>query len=342
MGQGSITVLVDCLETLPFLSRYHDTINQKLGVFVKIDNGYHRAGLSADSLQFSQLVAEIHRLECTEGKIELRGFYSHLGNSYNSDSCDEALEYLATELEGCTLATVVAGEIYGTGCRFICSVGATPTATSAQELLSSKPKSSAVVRVTEAIKRAKMHHDVELHAGAYVTLDMQQLAAHARISDLTFNDIALSVLTEVASIYNHRTPAPEALVACGKLSLGYDTCKSYDGMGVVMSWLDRSLHPSSLADAAASEPSHDIYNPDAEQRGWIVHQACQEHGMLRWMGPMEKMRPLQVGEKIRIIPNHCCMCLANFDFIIVIDSSAPGSAIERERVRDVWLSWGGW
>ncbi|KAI5303259.1 hypothetical protein KEM56_007743 [Ascosphaera pollenicola] len=331
-----VSTVAEIEQLLPMLL----SCKAELGIFVKLDNGYHRAGLTPDGSQFNQLVTEIHKLECSEGRIKLRGFYSHLGNSYGSDSSDEALEYLAAENEGCALATLTAGELYGHERRFVCSVGATPTATSAQNLLVAENKSPAVVRVNNALSQAKAHHDVELHAGAYVTLDMQQLAAHARTSNLTFDNVALTVLTEIASVYNHREPAPEALIACGKLSLGYDACKSYDGMGVVTPWLDRALHPSSHCDIAASQPSQNVYNPDAERHGWIVHKASQEHGMLRWIGPTNKIRPLQIGEKIRIIPNHCCMCLANFSFVLVIDSDSIGDAIEKERVRDVWLSWG--
>ncbi|KAI5283164.1 hypothetical protein KEM54_002350 [Ascosphaera aggregata] len=247
LGEGSITVLVDSLDILPYTSRYHDLVGHSLGIFVKVDTGYHRAGVLPESTDFHQMITEIHRLESSEAKVNLRGFYSHLGSSYGSDSSSEALNYLATELEGCTLSSINAGKVYGQDRRFILSVGATPTTVSAHELVfAAENDSPAVLRVRKALSHAKEHHTLELHAGAYVTLDMQQLAAHSRTSNLSFNNVAVSVLTEVASVYNHREPTPEALVPCGKLSLGYDTCRNYEGMGVVMPWLDRTYPLTSI------------------------------------------------------------------------------------------------
>ncbi|KAI5299816.1 hypothetical protein KEM55_001593 [Ascosphaera atra] len=295
-----------------------------------------------DSDEFKELVSGLKQMEESTDSVRMRGFYTHQGSSYGSDSNSEALGYLAQELSGCEAAAVAASKIYGPDKSYTFSVGATPTATSVQDLLSADAKNPSALYVKELLERCKAMHNVELHAGAYVTLDMQQLAAHARSSNLSYKDIALSVLTEVASVYT-RAGGTEALVPCGKLSLGYDTCKSYEGMGVVMSWRDRNLNSSSVCDIAVLAPSRGIFDPDGSKIGWVVDRTSQEHGLLRYRGEESKdSRRLQVGEKIRIIPNHCCMCLANFDFVLVVDSEADGEPIEKERVRDVWLSWRGW
>jgi D-serine deaminase-like pyridoxal phosphate-dependent protein len=82
------------------------------------------------------------------------------------------------------------------------------------------------------------------------------------------------------------------------------------------------------------------YEPEGDRTGWIVDQLSQEHGLLAWQGPVEKMRQLQIGEKVRIWPNHCCICCAGFSFFLIVDSSRE--RVERDRVVDVWLSWRGW
>ncbi|KAL1968394.1 hypothetical protein VTN77DRAFT_1923 [Rasamsonia byssochlamydoides] len=259
-----------------------------------------------------------------------------MGVSYGSESTTEALDYLAQEIERCATATEHTARLYGDdNRRFTISVGATPTATAAQNLLSPNAAQSdpAVRLVKDLIARVQKLHDVELHAGAYVTLDMQQMAAHARPAEnhRSYRDIAVMVLAEVASLYPHRSP-PEALVACGMISLGREPCRNYPGWGVITPW--------DPATRDESRQQWSWYDPEKDRTGWIVSRVSQEHGILTWQGPVEQKRPLQIGQKVLIWPNHCCICLAGYSFVLVIDSDQEG--IEKDRVVDVWLSWRGW
>jgi D-serine deaminase-like pyridoxal phosphate-dependent protein len=336
LGENSISVLVDSIDIVSYLPRYHELTGLRLGVFVKLDTGNNRAGLDPDSRQLKDLLSALHKLEQDRpSDIGLRGFYSHMGRSYGSDTISEVLDYLAVEIERCELGVIQASALH---CyadrRFIIAVGATPTTTSAQNLTkdSSDPT---VKRVQALIQRVQASHDIELHAGAYVTLDMQQLAAHARpaTSDLSFDNLALSVLAEVASLYPHRK-VPEALVACGQLCLGREPCRSYPGWGVLTPW------QQDCQGEGTTEKLIGWYDPEGDRTGWIVDRLSQEHGILAWQGSPEKMRRLRIGEKVRIWPNHCCICVAGFSYLLVVDSSRKGA--ERDRVIDVWLSWRGW
>lgn len=332
----SISVLIDCVDTLPFLPQYRDHTGFPLGVLSKLDTGYGRAGLSPISSQFNNLLNAMHKMEQeTQGSIQFRGFYSHMGRSYGSDSTSEVLDYLAKEIEQCEIAAESASELWkDPGRRFLITVGATPTTTSAQNLTGPETSSPAEKRVKNLIQQVQKAYDVELHAGAYVTLDLQQLAAHARprSNNLSFDDLALTVLAEVASIYSHREK-PEALVACGSLSMGREPCKSYPGWGVITPWLHSR-------DNLGTEENTGWYDPDGDRTGWIITRVSQEHGILGWEGPIDRMRRLRVGEKVRIWPNHCCICAAGFSYFLVVDSTLEG--IEKDRVIDVWLSWRGW
>lgn len=305
-----------------------------LGVFIKLDTGYNRAGIRPDSQQLKDLLVAIY--DGVHG-LTLRGFYSHMGHSYSSDTTTEALDYLATEITQCEIAALQAtamGEYFGDR-RFIIAVGATPSTTSAQNLTGADTTSDTEKRVKELIQRVQQSYDVELHAGAYTTLDMQQLAAHARptSSHLSFDDLSLSVLAEVASLYPHREK-PEALVACGMLCMGREPCRSYPGWGVMTPW-QHDGHGEGTAEKLVG-----WYDPEGEKTGWIMDRLSQEHGILGWTGPKETMRPLRVGEKIRLWPNHCCICAAGFDYFLVVDSSREGK--KRDEIVDVWLSWRGW
>ncbi|KAK2750361.1 hypothetical protein FQN57_003841 [Myotisia sp. PD_48] len=334
LGEGSITCLVDSTEILPYLSKYHELTGQRLGVFIKLDTGHNRAGILPDSPQFVSILEAVYKLETDSPHlITLRGFYSHLGRSYGSDSPTEAMDYLEIEIDRCTVAAKQATALPGpySTRRFIIAVGATPTTTSAQNLTG--PRLAQIPGADKAkalIDQVQEKYDIELHAGAYTTLDMQQLAAHARPSpsNLSYDDLALTVLAEVGSLYPHREK-PEALIACGQLCMGREPCRSYPGWGVVTPWQHTK-----------TDEKLGWYDPEGEKTGWMIDRLSQEHGILAWQGPVEKMRQLKIGEKIRVWPNHCCICCAGFSFLLVVDSSLEG--IEKDRVVDVWHSWRGW
>ncbi|KMQ44264.1 hypothetical protein A7C99_1194 [Trichophyton rubrum] len=350
LGHGAVTCLVDSVDIVPFLSRYHALCGKRLGVFIKLDTGYGRAGVTYSSAQFNAIVSELYALEGKEPHLfTLRGFYSHMGHSYGSNNPSEAMDYLRTEIEGCKLAadrasaipppTPFDGETNYSQRRFVLSVGATPSTTAAQNLTGHETLSlPGADKAKDLIDQTKQKYDIELHAGAYVTLDMQQLAARARpnTSHLSFDDLALTVLAEVGSLYMHREH-PEALVACGSLAIGREPCRSYKGWGVVTPWREQQQANDA---APAADERVGFYNPDGDKTGWILDRVSQEHGILRWHGSRQNMRPLRIGEKLRIWPNHCCICLAGFTYVLVVDSTAQGS--EKDRIVDVWQSWRGW
>jgi len=154
---------------------------------------------------------------------------------------------------------------------------------------------------------------------------MQQLST--RSVDLRGNhhdEIALSVLAEVVSVYNDgERSKPEVLVAAGTLVLGREPCKSYAGWGVV-----------ALEDHSNVRDQH--------QR-LIVDRISQEHSILSWEDPVVSWSgktpaiPLLVGDAVHILPNHACVTGAMFEQYFVVDSSSASS-----RVIGVWKRARGW
>ncbi|KAI1414867.1 putative serine dehydratase domain-containing protein [Hypoxylon sp. FL1857] len=179
---------------------------------------------------------------------------------------------------------------------------------------------------------------LEVHAGVYPTLDVQQLAAHARDSStLNSSMVAISVLADVASIYASRGPglSTEALVNAGCIALGREPCEDkgtppgqhYSGYGILMPW-------GSLAGAPAPGPEF-----PAKHEGWEVAKLSQEHGVLRWAGRRQDEVPLKVGQKVRIWPNHSCITGAAYAYYLVVDSRNKG---REDEIVDVWVRWNGW
>jgi D-serine deaminase-like pyridoxal phosphate-dependent protein len=210
------------------------------------------------------------------------------------------------------------------------SVGATPTATAAQNMLSST--STVVTKFNNLLGRLQAKHIVELHAGVYPLLDCQQIATHARPSSsvpnsdfqpLTKDSIAIGILLEVTSVYNDRTK-PELLLSAGSLALGREPCKSYPGWGILAPSLSNRDNP--------------IYDESSDMTGWIVGRISQEHGIAVWEGDRRECRGLKVGDKVCVWPNHACVAGAGFGWYLVVDSEEG----DGEVVREVWVRWRGW
>jgi len=327
LGEGSISVLLDNPAALEHLHNAFRGSNQMIGAYIKTDAGYGRAGIEPNSSQFTDLLSAFETYQARDvHAVRLEGFYCHMGSSYSSRSESDALDWLIQEIEGCERAGEIARERFSTG-RLTIAVGATPTAMAAHNLLSGETSTPSFKRAKDSISRVKQNFEIEIHAGAYCVLDMQQMATKSR-GHPNYEDIALTLVAEVASVYPHRK-VPEVLIACGVLCLGRESCPNYSGMGVVTPW-----------DCKDSQKKWPFYDPEGSRTGWIVNRVAQEHGLLRWEGDSKEMRELAIGDRVRLWPNHCCIAAAGFSYLLVVDSSKKGE--DADRIIDVWVRCRGW
>ena len=239
---------------------------------------------------------------------------------------------LQQEIEGLKTAADIANEIirgYGMlDCGFILSVGATPTATSIQNVSEDQrqtsPLNDQIAKLKIVIEQVHQSHEIELHAGVYPLLDLQQLAPHASPSplgsDLHTADIALTILAEVASVYPKRDKS-EALLAAGTLALGREPCQSYRGWGKVTPWITEAAN-------------------NGQTSGWMIGRISQEHAILTKDDDSDEQVELRVGQKVRIWPNHACIAGAGYGWYLIVDSSL--SEDQRDEVVDVWVRCRGW
>ncbi len=73
----NLNILVDSLYSIKFLSNYN---THSLGVFIKIDIGYHRCGLDFDNEDITKIIDTIN----THKHLFFCGFLSHAGQDYNA------------------------------------------------------------------------------------------------------------------------------------------------------------------------------------------------------------------------------------------------------------------
>jgi D-serine deaminase-like pyridoxal phosphate-dependent protein len=333
LGPGSISVLVDDASQLDHIIRFFTQAGFAAGVFVKIDTGYHRAGLPPSGVNNGDLITGLMSLE-KQSKASFIGLYSHSSLSYNDSTPKQAMANLESEIYGCLDVLHLNAPLFPRDKEITISVGASPQVTSVENLVGS---TGALSKDAECLREtinkvmtsnpSGFHTKLELHAGVYSVLDMQQLSTQSRIRLGDYEDeIAISIVAEVCSVYNNgERQQPEALVAVGTLGLGREPCVAYQGWGVVHR--DDAWPPGSKV-----------------ERRLIVTRISQEHCIVSWeQGEKNEDQeslppiPLEVGQAIRIYPNHACVAGALYGWYLVVDSADGGN-----QVVDVWTRASGW
>ncbi len=129
----------------------------------------------------------------------------------------------------------------------------------------------------------------EIRPGNYVVHDAMQVALGAA----SLEQCALTVLTTVVSTKKRAEGPDRAFVDAGKKILTTDTGAETEGYGIV------------LRDAATMTPT-------SEMR---VDRLSEEHGWLE--GPAAAS--LQVGDRLRLVPNHACVSIATQPHFHLVD-----------------------
>ncbi|KAM0746362.1 hypothetical protein T439DRAFT_319020 [Meredithblackwellia eburnea MCA 4105] len=266
-----------------------EAFNSKTGrttpwsIFIKVDGGGKRAGLPPTS----DAMAELIKKAVSSSAVEIFGFYSHFGQSYASQGEEEAAAFFAGEVACVNSAAGVALSLGAKPAKpFTLSIGATPTAHAANQSNS-----------------GDLNGKLELHAGCYCCLDLQQVATQL----VPLSRVSTSVIAHVISLYPHRS---EAMCDAGGIAMAKDL-GPIPGYGHVVS-------PESAV-------------------GWELGRVSQEHGTLvRAKGEKgERVRHLELGEVVRIVGQHACMTLAAYPWYYVVEDGG-------DTVVDVWVPWKGW
>ena len=184
---SAFNILLDSEEAADAVERAGKARGVRLSVFLKVDCGYHRAGVDP-LLNESRTLAE--RLEDSKW-IDFKGILTHAGQSYHAHSQDEIQDVAEVERS----RMVQFGQLLrsaGIDCPEI-SVGSTPTAVHA--------------RCLEGV--------TEIRPGNYIFFDKFQ----ADIGTCSYEDCAVSVLTRIMGVYPEEK---KLLVDAGALALSKD------------------------------------------------------------------------------------------------------------------------
>lgn len=287
-GAAELTFLVDGRAAAEALAAHP---RAPLQAFVKVDGGYHRAGVrpaaAADVAAWAAALA---------GRVLWRGVYAHSGDAYAASPCangcsnDEALA--ATRREAAA-ASAVARALRAAGVASpIVAIGSTPAAGALRRRVAD------VADVADVAVAGGRGLDLgldlvnEIHPGNYVFYDRHQLEIGACGPD----EVAVRVVARVVGVYPERN---EALVDAGALALSKDP-----------------------------GPAHLYREPGAAPCGYglvdgmpdvCVASLSQEVGKLTSRSgaplPWDKLR---LGALVRIMPNHSCLAAACFHEYVVV------------------------
>jgi len=210
-----LNLLIDSEPALRALEKHGGPFD----VFLKVDCGYHRAGVELSDPRGMTLAAEMARSLA----VRFRGLLTHAGHSYHARNAEE-IRAVARQETACLtrfralLSTIGIGDL-------LRSAGSTPTM-------------SVVERFDDVD---------EIRPGNYVFYD----AFQATVGSCRRSDCAVSVLATVIGSYPDRG---EAIVDAGALALskdlGPDHIDPHFGYGIVC---DLDLHPLDVRLVALSQ-----------------------------------------------------------------------------------------
>jgi D-serine deaminase-like pyridoxal phosphate-dependent protein len=196
-----LNVLLDSEAALRALETFHRAHGSIFDVFLKVDCGYHRAGVDPadpDAARLALVVAH-------SPAVHFQGLLTHAGHSYHARDVEEIRRIAAEEASCLTRFRALLGEELDEVTR---SVGSTPT-----------------LSVVDDFSAAD-----EVRPGNYVFYD----AFQAMIGACAPEDVAVSVLTTVIGAYPERqTVVVDAGALALSKDLGPDHLDPHLGYGVV-------------------------------------------------------------------------------------------------------------
>ncbi|KPJ91933.1 MAG: hypothetical protein AMS18_08395 [Gemmatimonas sp. SG8_17] len=260
----TLRLVVDSLDTL----RRLQSTGYPFHVWIKIDCGYHRAGVDPTGEVALKLAHELSE----SPTLTFDGILTHSGHSYQARGRN-ALKQVAEEERRTMVEFSERLNRDGAIDVSSISVGSTPALSCVEHL----------------------HGVTEVRPGNYALYDHNQTV----IGSCSVADCAVTVLSSVVS---SQPGMGHCVIDAGALALSKDP-----GPG--------DAQPRTMGEI------FDDYSSGILQRDFRVTSVSQEHGTVN--------NPMSVGARVRILPNHSCLAVAQFDEFHVVRGD---SILDRWRI----------
>ncbi len=271
---ATLRLVVDSPAAITALERELSEIGAPVRVWLKVDCGYHRAGVDPRAESSRSLARRLGDSRV----LAFDGILSHSGHAYHQRS-RSGLVAIAEEERRVMAGFATRLRAAGIDCPGV-SIGSTPA--------------MSVVENLEGITEAR--------PGNYVFYDWTQV----QLGACDVRDVALTV---VSSVVSSQPGARHCVIDAGALSLSKDPGPEWTPSRGEDCATRQATYGEIFSDYAAGELAADLR----------VESLSQEHGILS--------AALAVGERVRILPNHSCLVVPNFDrYVLARGDRVVGSA----------------
>lgn len=273
----------------------------RFSVFVKVDTGYHRAGVPRDARGVDLALAVAISV-----RVSLVGLYSHCGHAYDVDDRDETRRIAVDDLRAMGAFRDALAARVDLPDDFVLSVGSTPSCFALdRETVESVAFSRSSSNDDEDGERRRVAV-VELHPGNYTLFDRQQRWTGACDAD---RYVAGRVLSRVIGHYEDRDTA---MLDAGALALAKDGA------------------PQGGGTAVGGRPNLECYRTSQEVT--LLRRARRGDDDSAPF-PYDE---LPLGSLVTLLPNHSCLSAACFERYHVIDDETGAFSPDQEIV-DEWV-----
>jgi len=342
---GNVRLLVDHISHIPLLEKIYRLSGYPVHVYMDVNIG-GSSGLYHNSAEFNAVFQQLEQLANQDGAtpINFIGLQCYQPEGLGLEDSEEytsTLEKLNDQLEGLSVVSRVQG------IRF--SVSSIPLVAFLPGLLEFGGEGTlgAELVAFRDIARSlnNSNYQVEIDSGAYAVMDLKGLAhGQAWHTDFSFDDLPLTILTEISSVY------PKLKELTGNLE--EDRLKPEEVAGALVPVGATILGEHPVNDLFGAVSEWNIGPPRVKSSkaypGCRIQDVKRDSAMLEWRpwhhpsdadGDYDMLPPtLNVGQRVMVYPNDAGLASERFGWYFVVDSSRVG---KEEEIIDIFVRWRG-